>query len=336
MNFVKKTIILKTREALTTQKSRAVIILQKNYSGLTARLLLSDFRETNPTVLILQSTTNEIQFVSPNFNLNDQQLSFSKDFDIETGVSVYVLNANDEITAYGNCGEGKIQFSEIIKKYHEKIYKNTEYQSFIEKETVFDDTNALRQCEYNDNAVAESNYFENADVDFKKLKIRDYDKHRQQELRPYTPNGDAFAINAKQEKEQTLRHTFTESKTNLFEDEGVSIENLIYYNKVKDLLDEIFDKYERENNLQELINGSKWAKISCGQNKYYVVGLILHGKTPSYICYGIPGTHLNQPEILKGVSSFIPESLFGEQKNGYWVMYQDVNTGECIVLHPFV
>ncbi len=335
MNFVKKTIVLKMRDNLNAQNSRAVVILQKSYSGLSARLMLTDFSQTQAATLILCSLSGEIQFASPNFNLNDQQLSFSRDFDIENGVSVYVLNKNDEIIAYGACGESKIQFTEILKKYHEKIYKNTKYQTYIEKETVFDDADSFGRTAYNDDAVAEDNYFKNADVDLKGLKIRDYD---QQKLRSFDENGNTFSFDPKQEKEQTLRHTFTQSETDFFKEQTTpngNCGNFGYYDKVRDLLDDIFEKYERENDLQQLINGSKWAKISCGQNKYYVVGLILHGEMPSYICYGIPGNYLNQPEILKGISSFIPSSLFGNQNDGYWVMYQDVGTGECVVLHPF-
>ena len=335
MNFVKKTIVLKMRDNLNEQNSRAVVILQKSYSGLTARLLLTDFSETKAVTLILCSAGGEIQFALPDFNFGDQQLVFSRDFDIENGVSVYILNKNDEIIAYGACGESKIQFTEIIKKYHEKIYKNSEYQTYIEKETIFNDTASFGRTAYNDDAVAEDNYFKNADVDFKELKICDYD---QQKLRSFDENGNSFSFDAKQEKKQTLRHTFTQNETDFFKEQitaNGNCGNFGYYDKVKEFLDDIFEKYECENNLQQLITGSKWAKISCGQNKYYVVGLILHGETPSYICYGIPGTYLHQPEILKGISSFIPSSLFGDQNDGYWVMYQDVGTGECVVLHPF-
>lgn len=104
-----------------------------------------------------------------------------------------------------------------------------------------------------------------------------------------------------------------------------------YFNKVKSDLDDIFFKFPPEDDLNNTVPQSKWAKISYSGDKYYVVGIINENDKEKYICYGVPDVYSEvPPEQLKGYCSFIPLSVFDLKGKGYWMMFQDAVTGECV------
>lgn len=104
-----------------------------------------------------------------------------------------------------------------------------------------------------------------------------------------------------------------------------------YYDKVKNELAALFGRYPAEEELAECIPFSKWAKITFSRNKYYTVGVISDERKPKYICYGVPAeSRKDPPEALKGLCSFLPISVFDLNGKGYWMMFQDAETGQCI------
>ena len=104
-----------------------------------------------------------------------------------------------------------------------------------------------------------------------------------------------------------------------------------YYDKVKNELAALFGRYPAEEELAECIPFSKWAKVTFSRNKYYTVGVISDEHKAKYICYGVPAEHRGDPpEALKGLCSFLPLSVFDLNGKGYWMMFQDAETGQCI------
>ncbi|MBQ7642532.1 MAG: hypothetical protein IJS67_01395 [Clostridia bacterium] len=100
-----------------------------------------------------------------------------------------------------------------------------------------------------------------------------------------------------------------------------------YYTKIKSDLKELFEKHPREYGLESVVAESKWVKVGDG-DKHYVVGVIYDKNEPSWICYGVPGRYGERPEEIKNYCSFIPSSLFDLKGVGYWVMYQNAQSGE--------
>ena len=50
-----------------------------------------------------------------------------------------------------------------------------------------------------------------------------------------------------------------------------------------------------------------------------------------YICYGVPAPFSKEPpKELKGFCTFIPASVYDLFGNGFWMMFQCAETGECI------
>ena len=138
------------------------------------------------------------------------------------------------------------------------------------------------------------------------------------------------------------------SASQLFESDENEIENIIdnelkneyqpaheFYNMIKEQLDELFNRYPPEENLNRLVDNSYWVKINAvTDNKYYVVGIIKNEQDIKYICYGVPGNYnIEPPAEMRDYSQWLPTDIKDPYTKGYWVMYQDADTGENIFIN---
>jgi hypothetical protein len=85
--------------------------------------------------------------------------------------------------------------------------------------------------------------------------------------------------------------------------------------------------------LTRAVANSKWVKIYYSNTQYYVVGLVYNDGRERYVCYGVPSKYSPiPPKELEGFCSFVPLSVFDMKGDGYWMMFQDAITGNCIRL----
>ena len=104
-----------------------------------------------------------------------------------------------------------------------------------------------------------------------------------------------------------------------------------YYDRVRGELEALFARHPAEQELADCIPYSRWAKVSFARNKYYAVGVIRDEQKPRYICYGVPAeARTAPPAALQGFCSFMPLSVFEPEGRGYWMMFQDADTGQCV------
>lgn len=184
--------------------------------------------------------------------------------------------------------------------------------------------------QYDDEMVATENYFEFKDADIDNLKIleKDDENGKSDENADGESQGE---ICVKEEKSETCACE-DEDAENLFKLENVlHARKPEYYESVKDDILDLFEKFPAEENLQKAVDDSKWVKIEFSPDKYYTVGLIYQLGVPKYICYGVPSENKTEPPTaLKGYCSYLPLSLFDLRGKGYWMMYQDADTGRCV------
>lgn len=102
-----------------------------------------------------------------------------------------------------------------------------------------------------------------------------------------------------------------------------------YYDRIRGQLLKIFATYESEENLEHIIDDSRWAKVRYGgAGDYYIVGVIYDGESPAYIGYGVPGASGEKPpEELENFCEWLPARQDGF---GYWMMYQSADSGKAI------
>ena len=101
-----------------------------------------------------------------------------------------------------------------------------------------------------------------------------------------------------------------------------------FYLSVKPQLDEIFVCFPECDDLEEVVPNSKWAKIQV-EDGFYVVGLILDGEVVRYISYGVPALKNScPPSEIRDVAVWLDDGK--KEGKGYWVIYQDAMTGQCL------
>ena len=199
-----------------------------------------------------------------------------------------------------------------------------EYQ--IASETISQTPAVVR---YDDEVVATENYFEKDDDIKQKLELikrLDKDYVRVENAVP------SFGSEKEENKSGTHAYGFSD-ETDFGGGENFD-EHSPYYDTVKDELFGVMEKFPAEEKLSASIPYSKWVKINYSDSKYYVVGLVKEHEKEKYICYGVPAKYSPEPpKELKGFCSFVPLSVFDMKGDGYWMMFQDAVTGECIKMN---
>lgn len=101
-----------------------------------------------------------------------------------------------------------------------------------------------------------------------------------------------------------------------------------FYGRMEAEIKKIFATYPKESELEKAIEGGRFVKISYGEGKYYVFGVMTVEGRPRYICYGVPSQNPETPPpSLKDFASYIPT-----ENGGYWMTYQDAGTGVSVKL----
>lgn len=193
---------------------------------------------------------------------------------------------------------------------------------------------------YDDELIAAENYYAFADADLSSLRIRPSAGRADAEEPPANAeegeggeggNGPSFPPNTESgtgeggEGEQAAERAFSEPK------KPPAKQPPRYYAKVQGDLRALFEQYPPEEELAACIPYSRWAKIAFARGKHYAVGVISDEGRPQYICYGVPAERLSEPpKALRGFCSFMPLSVFDLHGKGYWMMFQDADTGKCI------
>ncbi len=104
-----------------------------------------------------------------------------------------------------------------------------------------------------------------------------------------------------------------------------------YYLSAKNELEELFNKFPKDESLSSILPNGRFCKIHYAKDKYYTVGTVMERGEVKYICYGVPANYSPEPpKELKDYCSFVPLSLFNLQGEGFWMMFQDAITGECV------
>ena len=182
---------------------------------------------------------------------------------------------------------------------------------------------------YDDEAVATENFYELDQSITEKVNLLEAAEGMGDEnIRNKNIGGDCGEQKAA-EKDGNAPYTFAD-ETDSVRREEYSRQNPFYLT-VKEELDSLFDKFPAEDGLSAIFPDGKFARINYSAEKYYVVGLIRERGEEKYVCYGVPSVYSETPpKELDGYCSFIPLSVFDMKGDGFWMMFQDAVTGECI------
>lgn len=179
--------------------------------------------------------------------------------------------------------------------------------------------------DYDDTAVATENYYLSEDADVSALKIKEEIKDEQNVYQL-----DDHADTQGKDEDGGEKEETAGSENGFHAAFGKSFQG-DYYASVKEELDRIFAEYPEEDCLKATIPDSSWVKVDYKSN-YYLVGIVREKKQPRYICYGVPAKYSpTPPKELAGYCTFIPLSIFEMKGDGFWMLFQDAKTGECVI-----
>ncbi len=139
-------------------------------------------------------------------------------------------------------------------------------------------------------------------------------------------------------REYYLANHQTETLSNVVANENVISNNdevevaKTFYEEIKGQVDALFQNNQTEEYLQKMIPSSKWVKVEFERGgDYYVLGLIYEENKIKFICYGVPGVYQKEPpKQLAGYPVWFPLDVNKREGFGYWLTYQDAESGESI------
>lgn len=245
------------------------------------------------------------------FDLSGGEFSVLNENDIGATAVVFVAENKAIIDLYGTFSSNGMTAKEV-QGYAETYFfsdalanGSTGFHGEKENEGTCGKTE-----NYNDEMIAEENYYEYDDVDKINLKVNDACGEE-------TENDGADEELFGKEEEKTNGAFSPENETCGF-----------FFEKIRKDINEIFRDFPHEKNLEETVNESRFARVCYDGEKYYAVGVIYENKTPKYVCYGVPGKYGEKPDSITGYCSFIPISPFDLKGEGYFVMYQSALSGK--------
>ena len=104
-----------------------------------------------------------------------------------------------------------------------------------------------------------------------------------------------------------------------------------FYQEIKPQIDKLFQENKEEGYLNKIFPNSKWVKVNLDNGDYYVFGLIYQNEDVKYICYGVPGIYQKvPPRELAGYPAWLPLDNDNQEGFGYWLTYQDAQSGESV------
>ena len=181
------------------------------------------------------------------------------------------------------------------------------------------------KCEYNDEAVATENYFKkDGQLLCDRLEIfREYNNGK---LRL---EDDVSIDSSENQAEQGCACDYrNENET---DGDFIKKDKKPYYLSVAKELDTLFEKFPEDNSLSKILPDSRFVRINYSNERFYVVGIVKEEGKEKYICYGVPDNYSPYPpKPLKDCATFIPLSLFDLTGKGFWMIFQDALSGECI------
>ena len=102
-----------------------------------------------------------------------------------------------------------------------------------------------------------------------------------------------------------------------------------FFDIISPKLEELFELNPPCEELNNLVESSKWVTINVDDFQKYYIGVLYSNSMPKYIAYAVRGIYSSvPPKELEPDSQWLPLDSTNPTKEGFWIMYQDAKTGE--------
>ena len=258
------------------------------------------------------------------------------DLDISRGFCGVICYVKNDVVpvAYGINGGGSYDWKNILNAAMPPIFPKPERLEKTKKaETAAANSAEMNENEptmyevsdeissiYDDETVATENYYQE----------KEQKKENERELFSQARGNARAQSETENEREEAGAHASenvdADDLRHPFETDGDG-----YYRAVKGEIDQLFEKYPRDQTLVGAFSCSEWVRVKGEANApEYLVGVIYDDGKAKYICYALFAEDKSSPpEEIKDACTFVPVSAFAEDK-GFFVIFQSATTGECI------
>lgn len=300
LGFYKKTILLSNKQ--NYEKGMGVLCIEKNNGGIFGTLKTYDFNAEN---LVLAIGINKDKILKQNVFLdNGATFTFKLDnnFDIDASLGCVLCNASSGVYTpllWGSSSAKAQLVADVIlglENDNVKLKENREIKPNLEDVHSTMQTTQMPAEKQLNNMDKKIDHVENMTSEKDKASLFEIDED---------------------EVEKTIDSELDDPKS--------------FFDLIGGQVDELFEKYPHDENLAKMIPNSKWVRVDFDQSgKEYLFGLLYENSELKYICYGVPGTYSQEPpEELRKFSQWLPLDP-ADPETGYWVMFQDAETGDSI------
>lgn len=351
----KKTIFLSNNEK---DNCMGILTLESRNSNIFGLIKVFNKRLDGDYILGIKKENN---IIKQNIQLHNNSYNFilRENINLNNNISCVLLKMdNENITPIlwggekSECYKNQVintlkeNFNKLSQTHHQKISNN--------KDNILKDN-----CEYQEN-IHNNNNFTNINNITNNIEMCEpYLFDLGSAYSPIKQSEDYYHVNPENYSQISLEEeilseknkdeiAIATTKAELFESDDDEVENIIdynlkdikngkhhFYDLIADQLNELFEKYPKEETLCKLIDNSHWVKIDTGvENKFHIVGIIMNNDDIKYICYGVPGNYSVEPPLeMREYSQWLPTNINDPYNFGYWVLYQDADTGENVKLY---
>ncbi len=254
------------------------------------------------------------------------KLNFEKSLNVSG--EIYVgANFDSEFKVYLVSGVNSIELASGVLKFEREVdgeFLNGGYVIVLDKtegavlygtyknanfslQDAMDIITSKKQ-EYNDDEIATENYYEGEFYETERI----YNQ---------LDGGDS------QDKEKPQKEEAGDGAI-LYENVAKKSEN--FYDRIREKLQDVISSHKKDEELSSVIPNGEFCKICYDNDRYYSVGRVFEGERVKYVCYAVKGDYTKTPQELKKFCKFIPKSSFSPLSSGYYVIFQDAETGEIV------
>lgn len=294
---IKKTLFLKN---YTDNSSNGILSLEKDNNTIYATLNCA-LINNSPNLAMGLNIDNKIHKYALTSNIQTFTINTSPTFSFDDKISCAIVDLSNISKPQLVLGASLINNETLVNIFQEEkraeLYETTdeELQEEIDKELGCKNCSECkyRECFYD--GISKEN----------------------------VTNISSSAIQANS-LDKTIKETFEENK---------DTDSQNFYERIQEQLNDLFKQHPTEEVLEEILPNSKWLKIELSNNNYYALGIIYQDTKPKYIGYALPQEIAGQPpEDIKEYAQWLPTDITQPTKSGYWLVYQDVDTGDSILV----
>lgn len=243
---------------------------------------------------------------------------------VKAGLAVLLVYVRGtvEAVAFGSCGVAPTDHTILLSAFEKQEKKRPAVEKTSSRAGKREEKPAIPQgsetkvpsfrsgegdlaehaATYDDEAIAESDYFRTADHGDGEIEERDEE---------------AAADGHEPQKDDGARHPFHFGR-------GA----LTYYVSVREKLGEAFEKFPKDDRLTSVFPCSEWVKTDAA-----LLGILYENGMPRYLCVAVEAREGDDPpESMKGHCRFVPASPVSDMV-GFFIVFQSADTGEYVTVY---